>query len=68
MFVLVGMVARPVINTSLKRSSGSTILRSVSSMANESIPVVLIGRTGEVGEMVTEALKPEYEGQSYLIL
>lgn len=39
----------------------------MSSMANQSIPVVLIGRTGEVGKMVTEALKPEYEGQSYLI-
>ena len=39
----------------------------MSSMANQSIPVVLIGRTGEVGKMVTEALKPEYEGQSCLI-
>ena len=39
----------------------------MSSMANQSIPVVLIGRTGEVCKMVTEALKPEYEGQSCLI-
>lgn len=68
MFVITRRAVRPVINISLKRNSGSIILRSVSSMANESIPVVLIGRTDEVGEMVTEALKPEYEGQSYLIL
>jgi hypothetical protein len=33
-------------------------------MANQSIPVVLIGRTSEVGRLVTDALKPEYEGQS----
>jgi len=38
----------------------------MSSMANQSIPVVLIGRTSEVGKMVTEALKPEYEGWSCL--
>jgi hypothetical protein len=28
---------------------------------------VLIGRTSEVGKMVTEALKPEYEGQPHPI-
>jgi hypothetical protein len=32
-------------------------------MANQSIPVVLIGRTGEVGSVVADMLKPEYEGQ-----
>lgn len=67
MFVLVRRAARPVIRTSLIRNSASIISRSISSMANQSIPVVLIGRTGEVGEVVTEALKPEYEGQSYAI-
>lgn len=60
-----GRAARPVIRTSPNKNSASIISRSISSMANQSIPVVLIGRTGEVGEVVTEALKPEYEGKSY---
>jgi hypothetical protein len=62
MFLLMRRVVRPVTNTGLNRTSGSIISRSVSSMANQSTPVVLIGRTSEVGKMVTEALKPEYEG------
>lgn len=57
--------ARPVIDISSKRKSASIISRSTSSMANHYIPVVLIGRTGEVGKVVTEALKPEYEGLSF---
>jgi hypothetical protein len=67
MFVLMRRAVRPALRISSSRNSGSIISRSMSSMANQSIPVVLIGRTGEVGKMVTEALKPEYEGQSYLI-
>jgi hypothetical protein len=67
MFVVARRAVRPVIRTSLNQNCGSIILRPVSSMTNESIPVVLIGRTSEVGKMVTEALKPEYEGQSCLI-
>ena len=31
-------------------------------MAEHTIPIVLIGKTTEVGTAVTEALKPEYEG------
>lgn len=67
MFVLVRRTARPVIKISSNRVSASIISRCMSSMANQSIPVVLIGRTGEVGKVVTEALRPEYEGQSYVI-
>jgi hypothetical protein len=31
-------------------------------MTEQTIPIVLIGKTAEVGTTVTEALKPEYEG------
>jgi hypothetical protein len=31
-------------------------------MTEQTIPIVLIGKTTEVGSTVTEALKPEYEG------
>lgn len=67
MSLIMRRAARPVINLRPSRNSASIISRSISSMVNQSIPVVLIGRTGEVGKMVTEALKPEYEGQSYTI-
>lgn len=66
MFVLMGRAVRPAVTIGFGRNSDSIISRSMASMANKSIPVVLIGRTGEVGNMVTEALKPEYEGLSYL--
>ena len=66
MLSLVGRAARPVIKTSSMRNSVNILPQSMSSMANQSIPVVLIGRTSEVGKMVTEALKPEYEGWSCL--
>jgi hypothetical protein len=33
-------------------------------MAEHTIPIVLIGKTTEVGAAVTEALKPEYEGMT----
>jgi hypothetical protein len=31
-------------------------------MSEQTIPIVLIGKTAEVGSAVTELLKPEYEG------
>jgi hypothetical protein len=31
-------------------------------MTEQTIPIVLIGKTTEVGTTVTDALKPEYEG------
>jgi len=68
MFVLMRRAARPAFKISANRNCKSiTTARCMSSMADQSIPVVLIGRTGEVGKIVTEALKPEYEGQSYVI-
>jgi hypothetical protein len=33
-------------------------------MTEKTIPIILIGKTTEVGTAVTEALKPEYEGLS----
>jgi hypothetical protein len=65
MSVLLRRAVKPAFKIGLSRNSGLIISRSISSMANQSIPVVLIGRTGEVAKMVTEALKPEYEGQSF---
>lgn len=64
MLVLTRRAVSPAVKVSSSINRRSIISRSMSSMENQSIPVVLIGRTGEVGKMVTEALKPEYEGQS----
>lgn len=36
--------------------------RCYANMTTRGIPLVLLGRTAEVGNTVTEALKPEYEG------
>jgi hypothetical protein len=58
--------ARPVSGTTFSRHNVRTASKYFSSsiMASQSIPVVLIGRTGEVGSVVADVLKPEYEGQS----
>lgn len=55
--------ARPASRAVFNRYNSRFTAHFFSSMANQSIPVVLIGRTGEVGKLVTDALKPEYEGQ-----
>lgn len=64
MLVLMRRAVSPTVKVSSSINRRSIVSQSMSSMENQSIPVVLIGRTGEVGKMVTEALKPEYEGQS----
>jgi hypothetical protein len=65
MAFIIRRAARPVPRTIFCKYNARTASRNSFSsiMANQSIPVVLIGRTGEVGSVVADVLKPEYEGQ-----
>jgi hypothetical protein len=65
MALIIRRTARPIIRTTFNTHNAGVAFQPFSSfsMANQSIPVVLIGRTSEVGRLVTDALKPEYEGQ-----
>jgi hypothetical protein len=66
MALIIRRAVRPIVRLSNRNNAGVSLqFFSSFSMASQSIPVVLIGRTSEVGRLVTNALKPEYEGQSH---
>jgi hypothetical protein len=66
MAFVVCRAARSASRTTFSRHTPKVLLQSFSSMTNQGIPVVMIGRTSGVGQTVVDALKPEYEGEVVL--
>lgn len=56
-------VARPVFANTLRAPRIVSTPRLYRNMATKPVPIVVLGRTEEVGVMVIEAMKPEYEGE-----
>lgn len=63
----IAATTRPAGTVVLKAQTTPSLARWYANMTTRGIPIVLMGRTAEVGSTVSEALKPEYEGKLHAL-